>query len=178
MDEEEKERQELAAQVTAARKAAGLSKEAAAKRAGVTTTTWRRVENALRVHDHKRAAIMTAVGLPAFVMPPGFDRDDPFSLPPAIERGYTNTVLFTRAVADEVPTLAQEATRLRLDAAALFAAAGHEVMSRQGGDGDADSTRPGGSAATTMPEAGPAEQPATVDDERVVATKRTAPERP
>lgn len=136
--------------IATARKAAGLSKEAAAKRAGVTTTTLRRAEAGERVQGHKLAAIMTAVGMPAFSMEdekgnplPG--GDEPFALPPRIERGYTATVDFTRAVAEAVPELSQRATRLMLDASQLFADAGNAVFSTQaGGDGDADAA--GGAA--------------------------------
>jgi transcriptional regulator with XRE-family HTH domain len=142
---------ELGAEIAAARKAAGLSKEAAAKKANVSTTTLRRAEAGERLQGHKLAAIMTAVGIPAFYSGVEPDEDDePFTLPPRIERGYTATVDFSRAVAEEVPELAQRATRLMLDASALFAEAGDVVFKRtpSGGDGDADNT--GGSAPTKL----------------------------
>ncbi len=143
------EEQEQGAKIAAARVAAGLSKEAAAKRAGVTTTTWRRAEAGQNVQGHKLASILTAVGIPAFDMSHlGLSEEESeavaFALPVRIERGYTSTVDFTRAVAEEVPELAQRATRLMLDASSLFADAGNAVFRRdspQGGDGDADDTR-------------------------------------
>lgn len=146
---------ELGAEIAAARVAAGLSKEAAAKRAGVTTTTWRRAEAGERVQGHKLAAILTAVGIPAFPVEdskgnplPG--ADTPFMLPARIERGYTATVDFSKAVAEEVPELAQRATRLMLDAASLFADAGNLVFARtEGGDGNAEALA-GGPASTSQ----------------------------
>lgn len=154
---------DLGAQIAAARKAARLSKEAAARAAGVTTTTWRRAEAGLKVHDHKLAAIMTAVGMPSFAHSPVEDSVEPFTLPVSIEAGYTNTVDFTRAVAAEVPELSQKATRLMLDASALFAAAGEAVYKRSaGGDGNADAT--GGSAPTS--EGGLYEDQAAYDPEK------------
>ncbi len=168
----DKERAELSLRVERARTAVGLSKEAAARKAGVTTTTWRRVESGLRVHDHKLQAILAAVGLDAATLADSPEiwpneqwADAVFVMPPEIERGYTDTARFAKAVQDHVPELGNRAMRLMLDAAQLFADAGNQLL-REGGDGDADSTEPGGPAPTSV------RTPlSAVDDELAAAAK-------
>lgn len=149
----DKERMELAGRVEKARMDAGLSKEAAAKEAEVTATTWRRVENGLRVHDHKLAAILEVVGIDLAatsnspeVRPNEVWSESTFVLPPEIELGYQDVVRYSKALKDFAPPLSRDASRLMLDAARLFAEAGQWLLAHEGGDGNADSDKPGGSA--------------------------------
>lgn len=142
----DQDRAELAQRIVKARTEQNLSKEAAAKKAGVTTTTWRRAEAGLRLHDHKLAAVLEALGLSADGLPDSAEvwsneqwADSVFVLPPAIETGYTDTVRFVKAVQDAAPPLTGRATRLMLDAASLLAAAGEYLLEVEGGDGDGDS---------------------------------------
>lgn len=142
LDMNDNERQTVAKRVTAARTAKGWSKERLAERAGITTTTLRRIEDGLRVQDAKLQMALDALGL-------GRDAESPdsrpeehwspmlFALPPEIERGYNETVRFTSAVVRAAPELRPEATRLMVQAANLFARAG-DIILMGGGDGDAD----------------------------------------
>ncbi|PVA72310.1 XRE family transcriptional regulator [Mycobacteroides abscessus] len=56
------ERGKIAAQVTAARIERGWGKEEAARRAGISSITWKRVEDGLAVHETKLRAIEAALG--------------------------------------------------------------------------------------------------------------------
>lgn len=56
------ERSKIAAQVTAARVERGWGKEEAARRAGISSITWKRVEDGLAVHETKLRAIEAALG--------------------------------------------------------------------------------------------------------------------
>ena len=58
---DENERKELAARVTAARLGSGLGKEAIARKARVSSITWKRVEDGLGVREDRLAAILRAV---------------------------------------------------------------------------------------------------------------------
>lgn len=161
----DKERADLALRIEQARTAQGFSKEAAAKAAGVTATTWRRAEGGLRVHDHKLAAMLDVVGLSSTgeitdtneTHPNAMWSDTVFVMPPEIEVGYTDVVRFTKAIQDAAPPLTLRATRLMLDAAGLFADAGEYLLMQEGGDGhDEDSGR--GAAPIKVPGLRPAEQ--------------------
>jgi hypothetical protein len=61
MDAEE--RKELGRQVAAARIRAGLGKEGAARKASVSSITWKKVEDGLNVSDVNRFAVLHVVGL-------------------------------------------------------------------------------------------------------------------
>lgn len=156
----EQERAEWALKIARARTRAGLSKEAAAKKAGVTATTWRRAEAAERLHDAKFAAILNAVGLsmtapgasllPELPLEALTAQPSLFLLPEDLENGYNQTVAFTRAVSEHVPELARDATRLMLAASELFARAGSMLV--EGGDrnGDTAPTNQGGEDDLTV----------------------------
>lgn len=58
----ERERQAIARAVTAARTQLGLSKESAAREGGISSITWKRVEDGLNVQDTKLRAIEKALG--------------------------------------------------------------------------------------------------------------------
>lgn len=53
----------LGERVEQARILAGWSKEHAAREAGISAITWKRVEDGLSVHDTKRAAVLRVLGL-------------------------------------------------------------------------------------------------------------------
>lgn len=55
--------QATAQQVRAARTKNGWSKEEAARRAEISAITWKRVEDGLKVHDSKLAAVQRVLGL-------------------------------------------------------------------------------------------------------------------
>ena len=55
------ERTALGARVEKARTAAHMGKEAAARKAGISAITWKRVEDGLRVQDVKLAAVLGAL---------------------------------------------------------------------------------------------------------------------
>lgn len=145
-----KERADLAKRIESARVAARLSKEAAARKAKVTTTTWRRAESGLRVHDTNLQAILNAVGLSASgeeligspeIHPNEIWAEETFALPPEIENGYKATATYASAIQEYAPPLSERATRLMLDAAGLLADSGRYLLDREGGDGDAEDTR-------------------------------------
>jgi len=56
-----KERAALGVRVKKARIAARMGKEAAARKAGISAITWKRVEDGLRVQDVKLAAVLDAL---------------------------------------------------------------------------------------------------------------------
>lgn len=58
----ERERQAIARAVTAARTELGLSKESAAREGGISSITWKRVEDGLNVQDTKLRAIEKVLG--------------------------------------------------------------------------------------------------------------------
>lgn len=59
------DRQALAEAVYAGRVALGLGKEEAARRAGISSITWKRIEDALPIRDEKYADVERALGWPA-----------------------------------------------------------------------------------------------------------------
>jgi transcriptional regulator with XRE-family HTH domain len=61
--DEEIDRGRIAIRVTTARIRRGWSKEEAAKRAGISSITWKRIEDGLRVQDTKLAAVAKALQL-------------------------------------------------------------------------------------------------------------------
>lgn len=132
----EQERHQWAQRIVRARRGLGWSKEKAAQRAGVTTTTWRRAEAGEALQDAKFAQVIAAVGLSDTGEPRVDFMTAPqpalFLLPADLERGYNETVAFARSVSEHVPALARDATRLMLDASQLFAAAGTHLVN--GGD--------------------------------------------
>lgn len=76
MDEQlEEQRLALGMRVQQARLERGWSKEQASREAGISSITWKRVEDGLGVQDHKRYAVLRALGLDAQgrrpVTPPG-----------------------------------------------------------------------------------------------------------
>lgn len=60
---DDQELRRLGLLVAVERQRAGLSKEAAARKAKISSITWKRVEDGLRVQDAKLRAILDAVGL-------------------------------------------------------------------------------------------------------------------
>lgn len=62
------ERGKIAAQVTAARVERGWGKEEAARRADISSITWKRVEDGFAVHETKLRAIETALEWPEGTM--------------------------------------------------------------------------------------------------------------
>lgn len=60
----------LAERVAAARTKKGWSKEEAARNAGISSITWKRIEDGLRVHDSKLAAALEALDMGPD-LPPG-----------------------------------------------------------------------------------------------------------
>lgn len=82
MTEHEPDLTVVANAVTAARVRKGLSKEEAARLAGISSITWKRVEDGLRVQDAKLSAVMQTLGLaqspaPQFPQLPQLPRDAP-----------------------------------------------------------------------------------------------------
>lgn len=59
----EQERRELGRRVEQARLAHGWSKERAAREAGISAITWKRIEDGLGVHDEKRYAVLRVLGM-------------------------------------------------------------------------------------------------------------------
>lgn len=59
---EDAEREKLGQDVAAMRVQRGWSKEEAARRAGVSSITWKRVEDGLRVQDAKLGRVVQALG--------------------------------------------------------------------------------------------------------------------
>lgn len=59
----EEDRIALGVQVRIARLSRGWSKEQASREAGISSITWKRVEDGLGVQDHKRWAVLGVLGL-------------------------------------------------------------------------------------------------------------------
>lgn len=151
------ERQDLGQRVMKARTARGWSKEKLADKAEITTTTLRRIEGGLRVQDAKLQLALDALGLGRDMETPDRWTEDQmhpmvYVLPPEIELGYLNVARFSQAVSEEVPELADRATRLALDAAGLFSDAGNAILNREkGGDGNAEQQPEARGPAPTKP---------------------------